>query len=546
MKIKKVVLSNFKSFKDKFTLPLNSGMNIIVGNNEAGKSTLLEAINLVLTGLYNGRPVATDLSQYLFNQASVQEYINSVTQGKPHPPPELLIELYFEDHDDLAFMQGDGNSEKSYTNGLLLKIELKDEYNDLYEALIATKDVKTLPIEYYHVVWKTFARQSVLARNIPLRSAFIDSSASRYQNGSDVYISRIIKDLLTQKELVDISQSHRKMKEHFMGSDSIEAINTKISSAGKISDKAIKICVELSGKNAWENSLMTYLNDIPFHFIGKGEQSIVKTNLALAHDKTQEANILLIEEPENHLSHVKLNQLINTIKDHCQNKQIIITTHSSFVANKLGLTDLILLSSKKTLKLKELSTDTSSFFEKISGYDTLRLILGNKAILVEGDSDELVVQKAYLNQHKKLPIEDGVEVISVGVSFLRFLEIAKKLSLQVIVVTDNDGDVSALQNKYVDYLDENKIANIKICFDSEVDTGDLKIGTKAFNYNTLEPKMVKVNGFEAMKAILNVTHKSVDDLHIHMKSNKTECALKLFNSEKSVTYPQYILDSINE
>ena len=546
MKIKKVILSNFKSFKEKFTLQLNSGMNIIVGNNEAGKSTLLEAINLALTGLYNGRPAALELSQYLFNQLSVKQYIDSITEGKPLPPPELFVELYFEDHVDLSFMQGDGNSEKSYSHGLLIKIELNEEYSDLYDALIAGGEVKTLPIEYYHVVWKTFARQSVMARHIPLKSAFIDSSTSRYQNGSDIYISRIIKDLLTQKELVDIGQSHRQMKESFMGSTSIEAINKKISSAGKISDKTIKICVELSGKNAWESSLMTYLNDIPFHFIGKGEQSIVKTNLALAHDKTKEANILLIEEPENHLSHIKLNQLINTIKDHCQDKQIIITTHSSFVANKLGLKDLILLTNKKTLKLTDLSPGTSSFFEKISGYDTLRLILGDKAVLVEGDSDELVVQKAYLTRHKKLPIENGIEVISVGVSFLRFLEIAKKLTLNVCVVTDNDGDVGAIQKKYTDYVGKNEAPNIKICFDDVVDTGSLNIGTKAFNYNTLEPKIVKVNGLEAMKTILDVTYDTVDELHVHMKNNKTDCALKIFNSNNSINYPQYILDAINE
>ncbi len=28
---------------------------------------------------------------------------------------------------------------------------------------------------------------------------------------------------------------------------------------------------------------MTYLDEIPFHFVGKGEQCIVKTELALSH-----------------------------------------------------------------------------------------------------------------------------------------------------------------------------------------------------------------------------------------------------------------------
>lgn len=48
--IKKVRIKNFKCFKDWFELDLNGGINILVGNNEEGKSTILEAIHLALTG----------------------------------------------------------------------------------------------------------------------------------------------------------------------------------------------------------------------------------------------------------------------------------------------------------------------------------------------------------------------------------------------------------------------------------------------------------------------------------------------------------------
>jgi putative ATP-dependent endonuclease of OLD family len=545
MVIDKVVIQNFKGFKDKFTLDLNSGLNIIVGDNEAGKSTILEAINLALTGLYNGRYLHNELSQYLFNESSVSEYIASLENAKSLLPPAILIELYISGGEEIAFMEGDGNSEKKPCSGICLKIEFNEDYKPVYEALIKGGDVKTIPIEYYHIIWKTFDRDSITARNIPLKSAFIDSSSARHQNGSDVYIGRIIKELLSPEEIVSVSQSHRKMKEHFMGDASIAAINKKISEASKITEKEVKISVELSSKNAWESGLTTYLDDIPFHFIGRGEQSIVKTNLALAHNKAQEANVILIEEPENHLSHTKLNQLIKTVKDSCENKQIIVTTHSSFVANKLGLGDLILLNNKKTLKLNELSPETKSFFEKIAGYDTLRLMLCDKAILVEGDSDELVVQKAYQVQNKgKLPIEDCIEVISVGVSFLRFLEIAYKLKKSVCVVTDNDGDVAALKKKYESYLGANQKENIKIYYDEVVDEGALKIGKKDFNYNTLEPKLLKVNSLAIFNKVLGVEYAQVDDLHKYMRNNKTDCALKVFETEEKINYPQYILEAI--
>ena len=45
MAIHKVKISNFKCFKGLFELELNKGLNILVGNNETGKSTILEAIS---------------------------------------------------------------------------------------------------------------------------------------------------------------------------------------------------------------------------------------------------------------------------------------------------------------------------------------------------------------------------------------------------------------------------------------------------------------------------------------------------------------------
>ena len=270
--------------------------------------------------------------------------------------------------------------------------------------------------------------------------------------------------------------------------------NNKIKSASNISNKNIELSVELLSKNAWENSLMTYLDDVPFHFAGKGEQCIIKTKLALSHKKSKEASIILLEEPENHLTHSRLNQLIHNIKSEHQDKQIIISTHSSFVANKLGLDNLILLNDLKSTRFNDLKPDTKNFFEKIAGYDTLRLILCKKAILVEGDSDELIVQKAYMVKNDGvLPIQNDIDVISVGTSFLRFLEIAEKINKPVVVLTDNDGKVDALKKTYEKYLGHNAKNFIKICFDETIDSGDLEIGKDktAFNYNTLEPKILK-------------------------------------------------------
>lgn len=540
MLITKVHIKNFKIFKGSFKLELNKGLNILVGDNEAGKSTIIEAIHLVLSGLHNGRYLRNELSQYLFNNEVVADYLESLEEGKtPKPLPEILIEIYL---DSVAEFEGNGNSEKIKASGFSLKIEFDENYQKEYEELIKLEKIKTLPIEYYTVYWESFARNdNITPRRIPIKSALIDSSSNKYQNGSDIYISRIVKEFLESNEIVEVSQAHRKMKETFMDDEAIKKINEKIKVASKISDKKVELSVELSSKNAWESSLMTYIEDVPFHYIGKGEQCLIKTMLALGHKKAKEANLILIEEPENHLSYSKLNQLISDIKNDSGEKQILISTHSSFVANKLGLEHLILLNNRATIKLSEVSPDTYRFFEKLAGYDTLRLILCKKAILVEGDSDELVVQKAFMiNNEGKLPIEKGVDIISVGTSFLRFLEIAEKIGTEVAVVTDNDGDVEALNKKYENYLGDNAKPNIKICFDTVEDTGTIP----DFNYNTLEPKLLKANNLETINDVLGKSYRDEDILLKHMRANKTECALKIFETTEELQFPQYILDAI--
>jgi putative ATP-dependent endonuclease of the OLD family len=541
MYIEKVKIKNFKCFEGWFEVDLNQGVNIIVGNNEAGKSTLLEAIHLCLTGMLNGRYLRNELSPYIFNRNIERAYLDSLATENPVQPPDIQIELFLNGNDSLLEnLRGNGNSEKSdNARGLLFSIGFDKKYDGAYTELLKGNEINSIPLEFYHVQWSEFSRQPAMARSIPVKSALIDSASTRLQSGSDMYISRIVREFLDDAERVAISQAHRKLKDAFRADDNVGAINERLADAAKISRKKVSISVDMSSHNAWESSLMTYIEDVPFHYIGKGEQCIVKTRLALSSKKNSEATVLLIEEPENHLSHSKLNQLISDISTNNSGKQVIITTHSSFVANKLGLDHLILLRKAKVTRIKDLAS--SDFFRKLPGYDTLRLVLSQKSILVEGDADELIVQRAYMDSNGgKLPIDDEIDVISVGLSFLRFLELATVLQIPVVVVTDNDGDTAALERKYAKYKD---IEHVKICYDPVVDEGELRVSDKPFNYNTLEPKLVESNNVDTFNGLFNTKH-DLDSLHRYMRNNKTECALAIFSANTKINYPKYILEAI--
>ncbi|MFM4823492.1 ATP-dependent endonuclease [Aeromonas bivalvium] len=472
----------------------------------------------------------------MFNNKAVAEYLEKVNNREPSFLPEVCIEVFFEKA-SAPKLQGTGNKERSDACGVSFKVEFDDTYTDEYSELIRSGEkINTLPIEYYKISWSSFDRDAVTSRSIPIKSVLIDSTSSKYQNGSDIYISRIIKNDLDDSEKVKLSQAYRKMKDSFSEDDAVKVINNKIDGKSNVQGDHLRISVDLGSQNAWESSLMTYLGDIPFHQIGKGYQCIIKTNLALAHKKAKEASLLLIEEPENHLSHSKLNHLLKSIVDNSADKQVIISTHSSFVANKLGLENLILLNDHKVTKFTDLSKDTFDFFKKLPGYQTLRLLLCRRAVLVEGDSDELIFQKAYMDKNLgSLPIEHGIDVISVKLTFKRFLEIAKKINKSVAVITDNDGNHDEkIIKKYRDYHDS---LHIKIFSDNRN------------HLNTLEPQFVdanKNNLIELCKALsLDIgKFNTAELLSEKLQTQKTSWALNVFESKITFNYPQYITNAV--
>ena len=500
----------------------------------------MEAINLVLSGQINGKYIKTEIKESLFNQDIVESYI---TNQKEQLPPKLFIEIYLKEESEedilkLAIFKGSNNSLGESASGVKFEIYFDEQNLEEYKELLSNNKIKSLPIEYYDYQWKSFSDDAEVNNlyKFPIKSFLIDSSNLTYKNGSDVYISKNIKDLIEEREKTKLSQAYREAKETFSEHDSIKKVNENLKDVS-ISGKAIKINIPPLNKNAWEDNLEVYLEGIPFQNIGKGEQCLLKVKLALEQENIKKTPILLLEEPENHLSYTKLNQLIDLIKRN-KNKQSIVSTHSSFIANKLNLDKIIMLGVEGQERLKckfsDLNKDTVKYFEILPGYDVLRILFGKKIILVEGPSDELIVQRAYKDIHNKLPIENDIDVISArGLSFKRFLDICVEVNKNVCAITDNDGNYNKVIDKYKDYTGKNFIT---ISFEKDNDL------------ETLERTIVSVNNNETLYSVLGIkkddypTKKEIGD---YMINHKTKSALKIFISDIKLKYPSYIMDAIN-
>jgi len=528
--IEEIRIQNFKIFSS-FKLSLNNDLNIVVGDNEAGKSTLLEAISLALTKRIGGRLIDYELSPYLFNKVCADLYLDSVRKGQNPELPKIAIELYLVEKPDLQYLRGSINSQRKDSVGLKIEIEFNEDYKEDYARLLERRsEIRAVPVEYYRANWYSFANRPITQRSLPIGLSNIDATTIRLQSGTDYYLQDIISGSLDPRQRVALTIAYRQLKEQFSKEQFIQEINSGLSQRrGAITEKDLAIGIDISQKSNWEASLVPHLDDLPFHLIGKGEQSALKILLALER-KAEDSQIILVEEPENHLSFSSMSKLIAAIQKKCAGKQIIIATHSAYVLNKLGIEKVVLLNSEKIISLNKLPPDTQSYFKKLSGYDTLRLILAKRAILVEGPSDELIVQKAYLMKHKKLPLADGVDVINVrGLSFPRFLDIAKELQKEVAVVTDNDGNYEKnVTAKYKPY----DIPTIKICADRD---GDAR---------TLELQIAKINTLALLNGIFGTKHSDMAALTEHMLNNKTECALKIFETDKDIRLPEYIQNAV--
>ncbi len=81
MKFTKLLIQNYKKFKNA-VIDLNNEINILVGNNESGKSTILEIITLLVTGKINNKPIQFNISRDLFNNEIVEEFISKITKKR--------------------------------------------------------------------------------------------------------------------------------------------------------------------------------------------------------------------------------------------------------------------------------------------------------------------------------------------------------------------------------------------------------------------------------------------------------------------------------
>lgn len=514
--IKRIVLSNFKRFKS-FELEFDDKLNVLIGDNESGKSSVLLALDLALSG--SRSKVETTGLEMLFNNEAISTFLASAKEFGNLP--KLFVEIYLSEQGK-AELSGKNNSKSILCDGLRLECEPIDEYSkEIAEVL--KDEYQNFPFEYYAIKFTTFAGEPYSGFKKYLKHLVIDSSLINNDYATREYTRSIYGANATVLERNRNENLYRRSKAKFRD-DTLGNLNDKLDS--------YKFSVRTNLKSNLETDLVIIEDDIPIESKGKGRQCFIKTEFALRKNEDEHRlDVLLLEEPENHLSHTNMRRLIERISK-SENKQLFIATHSSLISARLDLRRAILLSctEEKPCTLKDLPEDTAKFFMKAPDNNVLEFVLSSKVILVEGDAEFILLDALYKKHPGNSTLEeDGVHVISVGgTSFKRYLDLAMLLDIKTAVVRDNDGDH---QKKCVDSYSDYALGHVHIFSDKDNTRPTFEVcfyqDNKAACDELFLPGRVKLSVQE------------------YMVNNKADAAFELLDKKEAVLVaPTYIEEAI--
>jgi predicted ATP-dependent endonuclease of OLD family len=182
--ITKIKLLNFKRFQT-FEVAFDDKINLLIGDNEAGKSSILTAIDLVISGSRN--KVETIGLEYLFNSDVIENFLKS---NKDYAKlPKLEIELFLSEQKNEE-TNGIINSEKIGADGLKLICKPNDEFSSDIAKILKQENC-IFPFEYYSIEFKTFADQTYSGYKKYLKHILVDNS----QVSSEYAMKEFVKDI---------------------------------------------------------------------------------------------------------------------------------------------------------------------------------------------------------------------------------------------------------------------------------------------------------------------------------------------------------------
>jgi len=430
MILKSLILKNFRSYQD-FQVDFDHSLNVIIGKNDIGKSTILEALEI----FFNSEKAKMEIEDLCVNSSSKEMAITVVFEpeaGKQYTidtiPTSLQDEYLLNRDENLEILKVWDCSKDKLTTGSLKQYiksyhpkafiesplicsknsDLKKTYKDYKEEVEAAgiEVRETTNSEMRQAIYKVSNFQEFEDTLIPIDK--IDGKDVWSSISSDFPLfflfqsDRANKD--TDKDVQDPLKAITKTAIDEVV-DQLEIVKKQIEeSAKKIGEETIKKLSEMNpelasvlqpdiSNKAWDSLFsFSFIGDdnIPMNKRGSGVRRLILLNYFRAEAERQNKNnktiIYAIEEPETsqHPNHQQL--LIEALCEIAEkeNHQVIITTHSPEIAKICKDENLILIN-----KIDGKNQLIQGEYKLKAITETLGITasLGKLVVCVEGEND---------------------------------------------------------------------------------------------------------------------------------------------------------------
>lgn len=445
MIVSELKIYNFRRFKSVDGAPglqitFHKGLNALIGENDSGKTAIIDALKLVLLTQSN-------------------EYIRPVDEDFYKPANDDACSEFKIDCTITEFTQNEAKNFIEYLkfkkNGEIIEYALELHYRAWREGHKIFQELRVGDIDDGISIDGKARDLLKVVYLKPLRDAEREMSSGRSSRISQILLNHPVFKDKKEHVILDIFQdANIKIEDYFTNdAEGKRILQTIRSNLESFNDKGQASSAELKTSDIQLKSILESLSlNAPEINPGLGELNLlfIAAELLLLKDDTDGGmKLALIEELEAHLHPQAQLRLVSYLQNEYNenNVQIIISTHSPILASKINLKNLILLKDGVGYDLTEGMTGLQKgdylFLQRFLDSTKANLFFAKGIIIVEGDAENILIP--VIADILGFPLEKyGVSIVNVGsTAFLRYSGIMVRndgsvIGIPVSVITDCD------------------------------------------------------------------------------------------------------------